>query len=68
MVASNRGYVRIVLEFLEKHDMVHVNAGNDDGDTALTCASSAGHDQVVIELLNDYRVDVNAKGPFGKTA
>ena len=46
-------YGSFVGELLKKHVMVHVNARNDDGDTALTCASSAGHDQVVIELLND---------------
>ncbi|KAI2503226.1 hypothetical protein MHU86_11249 [Fragilaria crotonensis] len=50
------------------HHGLNVNTKNDHGYTALICASSKGHLEVVRMLLNYNGVDVNVKDKHGKTA
>lgn len=59
ILASGSGYVEVVRELL-KHDDVDVNAPCRSG-TALTTAARCGHAEVVIELLNDKRMKMNAR-------
>jgi ankyrin repeat protein len=59
VAAHAKGSLPIVRELL-KYEKLDVNATNDDGDTALLCASRYGNLDVVLELLKDERVEVNA--------
>lgn len=60
--------VKPVNGIIYHHHGLNVNTKNDHGYTALICASSKGHLEVVRMLLNYNGVDVNVKDKYGRTA
>jgi ankyrin repeat domain-containing protein 50 len=46
------------------HNVVDVNARNNQGNTALILASFLGHIYVIRELINHHIIDINTKGAF----
>jgi ankyrin repeat protein len=66
LVASEHGELECVQQLLAV-DGINLDAMDDDGDTALSCAANKGHVTIVALLIKN-GANVNAVGVLGPTA